>query len=392
MRRQQSGWGGRAGASGEKDIDDMQRNLQIRGGLLAVLGIAGAFLAGASSAGAQPQPATVQVSSMDSLPGGVPEVSVSLNTPGPSPVSMVLFFAYPAASLALDDDYFETVLRNTQGVIIRDEDGNAETRRGAVMPSVGVVGAGKSLEVQVYAGGVLGVVISGLNQTPIPDGELFRIGFQVASGAAANARLALAGVTAENSVSVQNPNTGQPEPVFSSASYMDGAIEQSLPLIFFNGEVLLSCGGRAAAPANVRASKGDPDSVTVEWGLTEPGASYRVYRADSADLSAALPLGDEWTTGQDSFTDFSAIAAVQTQTRGCFPMTIDEETAHFYWVLARDADGCESAYAGPVEGFRGGETKAAGGTLAAGHTGDMLTFALALGLLPLFLRRKAATR
>jgi len=370
----------------------MQRIMQNHGGILAALGIAAAILGGASNAVAQPQPATVQVSSSDSLPGGVPEVTVSLNTPGPSPVAMVLFFSYPSASLALDDDYYETVLRNAQGGVIRDEDGNAETRRGAVMPSVGVVGAGKAVEVQVYDSGVLGIAISGLNQTPIPDGELFRMGFQVAAGAAANARLTLVGLSAENGVSVRNPNTNQLELVASSASYMDGAIEQALPLFFFNGELLLSCGGRSAAPTNVSASKGDSDSVTVEWELTEPGASYRVYRGDSNALSAALPLGDEWTTGQDSFTDFSAVAAIQTQTRGCFPMTIDEETTHFYWVVARDADGCESNFAGPVEGFRGGATKAETDALTAGITGDLLTFALALAALPLFLRRKPATR
>ncbi|MBI1321044.1 MAG: hypothetical protein GC168_19130 [Candidatus Hydrogenedens sp.] len=367
----------------------MQRFAKIRSGLWPVVCTL-VVLACASTALAQPEAAIIIVSSTDSLPGGAPEMVVRLDAQGPQPVSMVLFFAYPVASLDPDDDYYETVLRNGSGTVIRDADGNATTRRGALMPSAGVVNAGKAIEVQVYSNGVLGVAITGLNQTAIPDGELFRMGFKVASNAPANAGLNFQGLTAEDGVTVPNPSTGANEAAFSSAAYLDGSIEASLPLFFTPGGIDLSCGSRSAGASGVDASTGDTDSVTVTWDAIGPGNRYRVYRANSNNLAAALPLGEGWSTAT-SFVDFSAIAAVQTQTRGCFPMTIDQETKHYYWLLAMDASGCESAYSGPVEGFRGG-AKSTATAQEAGFAGDYLIFLLALALLPAGLRRARTAR
>lgn len=301
--------------------------------------------AGCLAAAAQPEPAVVTVVATETNPGGVPEFSVRLRTDGPSPVAMVLFFAFDRQRLEVDPDYYQFVT----------EVGNATvTTRGPVRPANALTAAGKVVEADLYEEGALGVAIVGLNELPIPDGELFRVGCRVSEFAQPNTGIEVRGITPELATTVTNINTGQTDLAQSSAVYLDGDVEQDLPVFFFNDAFGLTCGGRFDAPGGLTASTGDPDDVTLDWSsVVGAGVTYRVYRADTPDLADALPLGTGWTSLTE-LTDPTAAATVEVTTAGCMPMVLDQETPQYYWVVARDDAGCETNYAGPVEGFRGG--------------------------------------
>jgi len=345
--------------------------------------VAAAALGGGASA--QVEPAIVTIVGGETNPGGVPDFSVRLRADGPAPVAMTLFIAYDNAAIQPDPDYYEFVTEIGDTVV---------STRSAVRPSARLLAAGKTTEVEIFAEGVIGIVIAGLNNTPIPDGELFSVGCRVADDLLSGAQLNLVGIDSEDSpVSVTNLNTGETGQVRSSAAYPDGDVTAALPVFFFDGAVNLECGGRFTAPAGLTASTGDPDEVTLTWStVIGAGATYRVFRSDTQNLGDAVPLGSDWTE-LPRFTDRTAAGTIEVTTQGCMPMVLDRETVQYYWVVARDDAGCETAYAGPVSGFRGGATTATQSAGPSGRgAGDLLLFAATLLLLAPYLHRHRFSR
>ncbi|MFM1922010.1 MAG: hypothetical protein RLZZ303_3644 [Candidatus Hydrogenedentota bacterium] len=310
---------------------------------------------------------TATIESLQTGSSAHPEVVVQLQSSGLAPTSVVIFLAFDSSYLVPDSDYYETIARDGVGNVIRDEEGNATVFRSAVKPAASLAAAGKTIDFQVYAEDVIGVVISGINETPIPSGAVFSLGFRTQPGISAADSTALTGITAANAVNVTNPNTGARELAQSSAAAVFNGVETSLGLSFFGGTILFSCPGNTPAPTDVTASTNDEEAVVVSWNAGS-ALEFRVFRADSNNFSTAVPLGDGWTTAR-SFSDFSAAPGVAAP-GGCFGGGGNTAT-QFYWVIARDATECESAPAGPVSGARAADKLA---TSPAG------TGALGLGL------------
>lgn len=329
----------------------------------------------------------VSVDSIETSSSAHPEVAVEISPSGLAPTTMVLFFAFDAELVSPDSNYYETISRDTQGNPVRDEDGEAVVFRSAVQPSPELALAGKAVEVQVYAEGVIGIVISGLNEEPIPSGTLFTLGFKAQPGINPSLNTLLRGIV-DPPVTVTNPNTGVDESAASSAASLESGTEVSLPLAFFGGTVNFSCPGNTPAPTSVTASNDDPEAVTIGW-TSSSALEYRVFRADSNNFNAALPLGGGWQLSR-VFSDFSAAAPIEGGPAGCFGEGGDSPVNQFYWVIARDNGGCESVVAGPVQGSRAAEEVKA---LAAATSpaGDWAVALMVCGvLLVVGMRRRAA--
>jgi len=320
----------------------------------------------------------VSVDSVESSSSAHPEVSVRITPSGLAPSSMVLFFAFDSELLAPDSNYYETIARDALGNVLRDEDGEALVSRSAVKASPELALAGKALEVQLYAEGVIGVAISGINDEVIPSGTLFTVGFKTLPGINSSLNTVIRGITPDAAVVVTNPNTGEDESAFSSAAALDNGTEVPLTLAFFGGTMLFSCPGNTPSPTSVSAGSDDAEAVNVSWS-SGSALEYRVYRSDSTNFANAQPLGAGWQLSR-SFSDFSAAAPVEGGPAGCFGQGGFSAVNQFYWVIARDADGCESALAGPVQGSRAPEG-AKSLEAAMAPAGDWLMATLVCGVL-----------
>lgn len=313
---------------------------------------------------------TATIESLQTGSSAHPEVVVQLQSSGLAPTSVVIFLAFDSGYLVPDSDYYETIARDGVGNVIRDAEGNATVFRSAVKPAASLAAAGKTIDVQVYAEDVIGVVISGINETPIPSGAVFSLGFRTQPGISSADLTKIAGITASNAIYLTNPTTGdiEEQDAFSSAAAVSSGVETSLPVNFFDGggTLLFSCPGNTPAPTGVTASTNDDEAVVVSWNAGS-ALEFRVFRSNTNSFAAAVPLGDGWTTAR-SFSDFSARPGVAAP-GGCFGGG-GNAASQFYWVIARDATECESAPAGPVSGARAADklaTSAAGtGTLGLG--------------------------
>lgn len=311
---------------------------------------------------------TATIESLQTSASAHPEVVVQLQSSGLAPTSVVIFLAFDSGYIVPDSAYYETIARDGVGNVIRDAEGNAEgVFRSAVKPAASLAAAGKTIDFQVYAEDVIGVVISGINDTPIPSGAVFSLGFRTQPGISSADSTALTGITAANAVNVTNPNTGGRELAQSSAAAVSNGVETPLGLNFFGGSILFSCPGNTPAPTGVTASTNDDEAVVVSWNAGS-ALEFRVFRSNTNSFAAAVPLGDGWTTAR-TFSDFSARPGVAAPA-GCFGGR-GNASSQFYWVIARDATECESAPAGPVSGARAADKVA---TSPAG------TGALGLGL------------
>ncbi len=331
----------------------------------------------------------VSVDSVESSSSAHPEVSVQITPSGLAPSSMVLFFAFDAELLAPDSNYYETIARDALGDVLRDEDGEALVSRSAVKASPELALAGKTLEVQLYAEGVIGVAISGINDEAIPSGTLFTVGFKTQPGINTSLNTVIRGITPDASVVVTNPNTGEDETAFSSAAALDNGTEVPLNLAFFGGTMLFSCPGTTPTPTSLSASSDDAEAVNVSWS-SGSALEYRVYRADSNSFASAQPIGAGWQLSR-TFSDFSAAAPVEGGPAGCFGQGGFSAVNQFYWVIARDANGCESTVAGPVQGARAPES-AKSLEAAMAPAGDWLVVTLVCGLLVAAGLRRRITR
>lgn len=337
-----------------------------------------ALLAASYTAAAQDN-LVVSVESVDTSSSAHPEVAVDITPSGLAPTALVLFFAFDPALVSPDTEYYETIARDALGDVVRDEDGEALVTRSAILPASELALAGKSLDAQIYAEGVIGIAISGINDDPIPSGTLFTIGFEAQPGINASLNTVIRGITAESSVVVTNPNTGEDETAFSSAAALDEGTEVPLNIAFFGGTMLFSCPGNTPAPTALTAGTDDPEAVNIGWNSSS-ALEYRVYRAASNNFGAALPLGAGWQLSR-TFSDFSAAATIKNEDTGCFGPQGDTPVNQFYWVIARDEDGCESTVAGPVQGARAAEEAKELAAAAFAPTGDWAVFAFACGIL-----------
>jgi hypothetical protein len=338
--------------------------------------VAGA-LASLAAMGAQAQGVVVTTESIEVSPGGFPEVTISVQSAQEQPTALVLFYAYDPALLSPYTGYYETIARDTLGNVQRDADGNAITFRSAVRPEAALAQAGKSLDVQIYAEGVIGIAISGINSTPIPSGAVCTIGFRAQPGTNPATSSLLRGITSASPVTVTNPNTGASEEAASSATT---ANERKLDISFFGGSLLFSCGNNINRVGGLAASDSEADFAAITWTSGGGTSEYRVFRSNDSIFANAVPLGNGWQVAL-SFSDFSAAPSTGGgSSRGCFGSRGGSGgTPQYYWVIARDADGCESTPAGPVQGSRAPAEKEE--TASAAVMGDAAMALLLCGAL-----------
>jgi hypothetical protein len=349
-----------------------------------------ALLAAAVPAFAQDR-VTVSVESIETSADAHPEVSIQNSPSGEAPTAMVLFFAFDASRLSPDPTYYETIARDALGNVQVDDNGEAIVFRSAVRPTAALTGAGKAITTQVYAEGVIGIVISGINETPIPTGTMFTLGFETQPGVSSTATTVLRGITSDTSVQVTNPTTGATETARSSAVSLDNGVEIPVTPTFFGGTILFSCPGDIPAVTGVTASTNDPDSVVLSW-TSGSSLEYRVYRSDNNNFAQAVALGAGWQLAK-TFSDFSAAPGVPGNAGGCFGGSDGTAINQFYWVISRDSSRCESDPVGPTQGSRLPEAAKAVGSSAASVTpmGEWMVMALVAGVLAVAsIRRRTA--
>ena len=90
----------------------------------------------------------------------------------------------------------------------------------------------------------------------------------------------------------------------------------------------------------------------MSWSpVTGENVEYRVYRASTDNPASAIPIGEGWQTGT-TFNDITAQVPV-VMPGPCNLPGMAEPVSYFYWVRAREGEGCESALsATPAEGYR----------------------------------------
>lgn len=310
---------------------------------------------GAFGAAAQ-QPIVITVGGAAGNPGDTAELEVALAPGGTAPATLILFLEYAAGVLEPDTDFYS--------VVQTDLGGNTVVTRSAVQAGPAVVAAGKTLVLEVPSPGRLGVAITGINEATLPDGLLFSLALRIANSA-----------TPGTDVVVQ----GAPD----SSATTDGA--NDIPLVFVDGLVTVGCTA-PPAPGGVSASTGLDTGVRVAWTpVAGPAAEYMVYRANSADLDRAVPVSG-WLA-DTAFLDETANPPQPVGPDGCCLPGQRTVFEHYYWVRARTAEGCQSAFAGPSAGHRG-DAKAHA-PAAAGGAG-VACFMVVLGTT--LVRRRTARR
>lgn len=291
-------------------------------------------------------------------PGQTIEVPVTLYSGIHAPTTMVLWFGYDAAQLTPVEDYYEMVTVDGNGDPLTDGDGNVLTTRSGVRADFSLSDTGKTMSVAYHPeAGALAVSIVGLgaDQTAIPEGELLTLAFQVDASLSPGPTVTIIGHDTNNPAEVEGQERR------SSASDTDGPI----PVDMDDGEVQLGCSA-PPLPGNVTASEGRADGVLVSWdGAASPGAEYRVYRSETDEVTAALPLGEGWQE-ETSFLDITAEHGGVVVPGGCQAPAQVEGLVYYYWVASRTPFGCMQAPDGaPAQGYRGDDTK----MLSAGMNG-----------------------
>lgn len=350
------------------------------GRCLVLLWAVAALMTGAGTALAQEYQVvwTVQQDALSQV-GGVVEVSMDLDYGLTAPASLVLFVSYETARLAPATSYFEVVVRNLDGTPMRDLLGNVVSRNTGVYPAPALAAAGKIVEAEYVAPlaepagrGLVGVVITGLNSSPVPKGAVLTLAFNVLEANFVNDTVPVFGVDADR------PAVHGSRVLASSASAASG---QRLDVAVNDGLVSLGCEG-PAAPANVAASTDRTADVRVTWDAEE-GMEYRVLRALPGSPARVTALGEGWVTG-GSFTDITAPAPDILNLAGCFRLGTFRPELALYSVKSRAVgDNCESMPSEPVQGYRAAAnssavTKRLSASGAVPASGGMLMTALML--------------
>ena len=304
------------------------------------------FLVGAAGAWAQ-SPITIDMGTAAGDPGETIEVSVGLTVGDTPPASMILYILMDPQEVAPRTDYYPV--------------GDAAL---PVSPGPVLTAAGTGIDAGVLDGGQrLGVVITG-SAEPLGAGNLFDMALTIDPGVALNSVIALRGS------------------ILSTATDAGGSV--LIPVIFTGGTINVGCAS-VAAPQGLSATQNLSDRVDLSWNpITETGAEYRVYRANTDNVDSAVALGN-WQS-ETTWSDTTATAAMTNLLLGCLPgQTI--LTSHYYYVRARTSDGCESAFAGPVVGLRSApSSKTAPARAGVGDTLGLLTVLAVLALMGRFRR------
>jgi len=124
-------------------------------------------------------------------------------------------------------------------------------------------------------------------------------------------------------------------------------------VIGLSGQIVVEAEPAPEAPTNLTASKGIyTDRVEVTWNPVAEGVEYMVYRATTDSFAQAQPVSG-WLTWT-RYTDWNTVAG-ELVPGGCFGHDSYLYTTYYYWVVARNAAGIESARSAAVEGWRGYE-------------------------------------
>lgn len=298
------------------------------------------------SAGAQ---VTLRLpATLDANVGDLVEVGVDLDYGGTAPAAVVFFVAYEKARLAPAEACFEVIQRGADGEPVRDEKGEVVAALSSVLPAPAVLAAQKAVEVEHFPGlsespdlAATGVVVAGINDTPLPKGRVFTLGFRVLEANFLNDTITLRALDAGDPL----PHAGRL--LQSSASAPDGAV---LAADAVGGVVALGC-ARSAAPQGLAVTTDRAAEVKLSW-TGAPGMEYRVLRADPAAPNTLTALGDGWTAAA-LFVDITAPPPEVVKRPVLFCKGRFVPGARLYQVKARPAGGgCESEPAPAVEGYR----------------------------------------
>ncbi|HOC71840.1 MAG TPA: hypothetical protein PKL54_03450 [Candidatus Hydrogenedentes bacterium] len=295
-------------------------------------------------------PATV-----DANVGDLIEVGVDLDHGDTAPATVVFFVAYEKVRLAPAEACFEVIRRDADGEPVRDENGEVVVTVSSALPAAAVLAAGKAVEVEHLPElsdapelAATGVVVTGLNDTPLPKGRLLTLGFRVLEANFLNDTIALRALDAGDPL----PHAGRL--LQSSASAADGA---ALPTDAVGGTVALGC-ARGAAPEGLTATTDREDEVKLAW-TGAAGMEYRVLRADPTAPNTLTALGEGWTEAT-LFLDITAPAPEVVRGPILFCNGRFVPAARLYQVKARPVGGgCESELAPAVEGYRAPRRSAA---------------------------------
>lgn len=217
-----------------------------------------------------------------------------------------------------------------------------------VLPSAALTAAGIGVDSEVFAQGVISIVVFGLAAPAIPVSNgtpLLQIAFQIKPTAPLNISVLLNGLTAAEPVEINGEDS------FCTAADADA---DPLTVNFTDGAVVVGCVPRANAPTGVTATQNRADGVLIAWTpVAGDGAEYRVYRSTTAAFITAEPLSATWSP-QTSFLDTTAAAPATPDNAGCAcPAPEPVVTYYYYWVVARTAAGCTGdPSATPVQGAR----------------------------------------
>lgn len=119
-----------------------------------------------------------------------------------------------------------------------------------------------------------------------------------------------------------------------------------------------SCPTAPPPVSGVTASDGTfADRVEVTWEAAPGATQYRVWRSTQNDPTTAVAITD-WVEGTTQ-PDTTAAPPVVTVESGCPRRERTDPVYYFYWVQARNSDGCENALSGGDRGHRGMSAKAA---------------------------------
>ncbi|MCF6285831.1 MAG: hypothetical protein L3K26_11625, partial [Candidatus Hydrogenedentes bacterium] len=277
------------------------------------------------------------------------------------------------------------------GEPVLDGGGKAITTRKAVLPSDAVTGAGKTVDSEVFLEeGVVGVSVTGLNSTSIPEGLLFTVAFSVGGALSNGIMTDVIGLNDGNAILVPDGSGGVVAASTSaSRSTENGASAVAVSYGFEDLVVSIGC-NPPEVPANITATQNRSNDVLVGWSaVATTGAEYRVYRNTTDNSASAVALGTVWQSST-TFTDITAQVPEVIAGDGCTVPDQVSEVHYFYWVKARTVDGCQGDLsATSAEGFRVSAKQvavAAAMIPTGGALGTSLVYGVAVFLLLLWQR------
>ena len=334
---------------------------------------------------------TLRLDATTANAGDTVEVTLTMTINSDAPESMIVFLAYDPDTLTPKTDEYELIVRNSvTGDPVLDDNGNAITERKAVLPSDAVTGADKTVDSEVFADeGVVGVSVTGLNTTVIPEGLLFTVAFSVAGGLSNGLMTDVIGLNDDNAILVPD-GSGGVVPASTSASRSVETETGAVAVTYAFEDLVVSIGcDPPEVPTNITASQDRSDGVLIGWSaVATTGAEYRVYRNTTNNNASAVALGTVWQSST-TFTDITAQVPEVVAGDGCTTPSQVNEVRYFYWVQARTAAGCQGELsATSAEGFRvqAKQFAAAGMIPMAGVSGTSLVYGMALFLLLLWRR------